>query len=77
MRILSAMRGSFTGLTAWEPGYVPMLAALNEGHGHSPEAAEKQGQKALTTTGCRFADEQLAPALRATGSFVDQEQLTF
>jgi len=77
MRILAAMRGSFGGLTAWEPGYAPMLAALNEGNGHSPEAAEKQGQKALTTTGCKFADEQLSPALRATGRFVDQEQLTF
>ena len=76
MRILAAMRGSFAGLTAWQPGYAPMLAALNEGRGHSPEAAEKQGQKALAVTGCPFADEQLAPALRATGRFVDQEQLT-
>lgn len=76
MRILAAMRGSFAGLTAWQPGYAPMLAALNEGRGHSPEAAEKLGQKALAATGCQFADEQLAPALRATGRFVDQEQLS-
>jgi hypothetical protein len=76
MRILAAMRGSFTGLTAWEPGYVPMLAALKKGHGHSPEAAEKQGQKALVSTGCGYADGQLMPALRETGRFVDQEQLT-
>lgn len=76
MRILAAMRSSFAGLTAWEPGYAPMLAALNEGRGHSPEAAAKQGQTALAVTGCQFADEQLAPALRATGRFVDQEQPT-
>ncbi|MEY4561663.1 MAG: hypothetical protein RLZZ618_940 [Pseudomonadota bacterium] len=76
MRILAAMRGTFTGLTAWEPGYAPMLTALCEGHGHSPEAAEKQGQKSLAATGCRFADEQLSPALRDTGRFLDQEHLT-
>jgi hypothetical protein len=75
MRILSAMRSSFPGLTAWEPGYAPMLEALNDGRGHSPEAAEKQGQKALEATGCRYTDGQLLPTLRTTGRFVDQEQL--
>jgi len=75
MRILAAMRGSFTGLTTWEPGYAPMLAALKEGRGHSPEAAEKQGQKAVASTGCGYADGQLVPALRVSGRFVDQEQL--
>ncbi|OUM03023.1 hypothetical protein A8M77_08475 [Variovorax sp. JS1663] len=73
MRILAAMRASFPGLTAWQPGYAPMLAALREGQGHSPEAAEKQGQKALAHSSCPYADEQLAPALRDTGRFVDQE----
>ena len=76
MRILAAMRGCFVGLSAWEPGYAPMLMALGEGRGHSPEAAEKQGQKALVSTGCGYADGQLVPVLQATGRFVDQEQLT-
>ena len=76
MRILAAMRGSFAGLTAWEPGYALMLVALGEGRGHSPEAAEKQGQKAVAATGCGYADGQLVPALQTTGRFVDQEQLT-
>lgn len=75
MRILAAMRGSFAGLSGWEPGYAPMLVALREGRGHSPEAAEKQGQKALASTGCGYADGHLMPALRETGRFVDQEQL--
>lgn len=75
MRILSAMRTSFLGLTAWEPGYSQMLAALIEGKGHSPEAADKQGQKALGTSGCAYADAHLIPALQTYGRFVDQEQI--
>jgi hypothetical protein len=76
MRILAAMRTSFPGLTAFEPGYTSMLAALSEGRGHSSEAADKQGQKAITATGCAYADEQLLPALRSSSRFVDQEQVT-
>lgn len=73
MRILSAMRSTFPGLSAWQPGYTPMLAALLEGRGHSPEAAEKQGQKQLHSTGCQYADSLLIPAIEQTGSYVDQE----
>lgn len=74
MRILAAMRGSFGGLSAWKPGYAPMLAALCAGRGHTPQAADKQGQKALAFTGCGYADSELLPALHATSKFVDQEQ---
>jgi len=73
MRILTAMRASFPDLTAWQPGYAPMLSALKEGQGHSPESAEKRGQKALARSGCNYADEQLLPALYETERFVDQE----
>jgi hypothetical protein len=73
MRILAAMRSSFPGLEAWETGYAPMLASLEQGQGHSPEAAEKQGQRALAGTGCAYADNRLLPALREMGRFVDQE----
>ncbi|MCD4499680.1 hypothetical protein [Chromobacterium vaccinii] len=75
MRILAAMRTSFLGLTAWEPGYSQMLAALIEGKGHSPEDADKQGQRALGTSGCAYADAHLIPALQSYGKFVDQEQI--
>lgn len=75
MRILSAMRTSFPSLTAWEPGYSLMRAVLEDGKGHSPEAADKQGQKPLDVAGCTYADTQLIPVLRAHGKFVDQEQI--
>lgn len=75
MRILSAMRTSFPGLTAWQPGYSQMLAALIEGKGHSPESADKQGQKVLGTSGCAYADAHLIPALQSYGRFVDQETI--
>lgn len=60
-------------LEAWQPGYAPMLKALLDGQGHSPEAADKKGQRSISTTGCRYADSQLVPALRAHGKYVDQE----
>lgn len=75
MRILSAMRTSFIGLTAWEPGYSLMLAALTECKGHSSEAADKQGQKTLSVSGCAYADTHLIPALYSYERFVDQEQV--
>lgn len=73
MRILAALRGTFPELGAWQPGYSPMLKALVAGQGHSPEAADKQGQKALNKTGCPYADAQLIPAIEQTGRYVDQE----
>lgn len=50
-----------------------MLKALLDAQGHSPEAADKKGQRSVSTTGCRYADSQLVPALRAHGNYVDQE----
>lgn len=76
MRILFAMRASFPGLTAWEPGYSLMLATLLDGQGHSPDAADKQGQKAIEGTGCTYADSQLLPALQCFGRYVDQESVS-
>ena len=73
MRILAALRAVFDGLRAWEPGYQPMLARLELGEGHSPEAAGKEGQLCMQSTGCEFADTQLLPVLLNKGLFVDQE----
>jgi len=73
MRILAALRASFPEMRAWETGYAPMLAWLCEGKGHSPEAAEKMGQRPIANTGCSYADEELLPALARAGRFVDQE----
>ena len=73
MGILRAMRATFSDITAWQPGYLPMLHSLVEGHGHAPIEAEKAGQVAVLSTGCAFSDSELIPALKATGRFVDQE----
>lgn len=73
MRILAALKGSFPELSSWQPGYAPVVEAINNGRGHSPEAADKQGQGRLASVGCQYVDDQFLPALRATGHFVDQE----
>jgi hypothetical protein len=73
MRILAAMRSTFPRITAWEPGYSLLLQELQNGRGHSPEAAEKAGQSPIEQTGCLYADKHLIPALKAQGRFVDQE----
>lgn len=73
MRILSAMRGTFPGMKAWEPGYSPMLTSLEAGLGHSPEAADKRGQRPILSVGCEYADSRLIPALARLSQFVDQE----
>jgi hypothetical protein len=73
MRILAALRGSFPGAHAWQPGYAPMVARIQANVGHTPDAAGKQLQQDLVATGCEFADTVLLPAIRATGYFLDQE----
>lgn len=73
MRILAALRNTFPGMHAWQPGYQLMLQSLEAGQGHSPEAADKQGQRPLEAVGCPYADTQLIPALKVLGRFVDQE----
>ncbi|MDO9569526.1 MAG: DUF2220 family protein [Hydrogenophaga sp.] len=76
LAILRAMRATFPELNAWQPGYAPMLESLLSGHGHAADAAEKQGQQPLESTGCLYADTRLLPALRERGKFVDQELFT-
>ena len=73
MRILATMRSTFPEIDAWIPGYSLMLRELLAGRGHSPEAADKAGQAPLAASGCKYADQQLVPALNSQGRFVDQE----
>ena len=77
MRILAAMRSIFPEIDAWVPGYSMMLHELFTGRGHSPEAADKSGQAPITASGCKYADQQLVPALNSQGRFVDQEFFRF
>lgn len=73
MAILKALRQTFPAIAAWQPGYEPMRAALLAGHGHSPAESGKSRQRDPGETGCHYADRVLLPAIRSTGSFVDQE----
>lgn len=73
MSILRSLRNSIPTLTAWRPGYVPMLSSLLEGAGHAPEQAKKEEQTDPLNTGCDYTDTELLPALRMTGRFIDQE----
>lgn len=71
--ILKALRAILPQLQAWQPGYATLLELLLAGAGHSPTAAGKEGQNDPGYTGCAYADNNLLPALRATGRFIDQE----
>jgi hypothetical protein len=73
MSILKALRISFTRLTAWQPGYAPLLARLNEGLGHTQASGVKSHQPDPVATGCPYADTVLLPAIRHAQSYVDQE----
>ncbi|MEN8171179.1 MAG: hypothetical protein ABFS08_13230 [Pseudomonadota bacterium] len=75
MAILAALRKRFGDVTAWQPGYAPLLERLRDGLGHTPNAADKQQQIDPGTTGCPYADNILLPATRQFG-FIDQEAIT-
>jgi hypothetical protein len=76
MAILAALRLRFGAVTAWQPGYVPLMARLQAGLGHAPGAADKQLQIDPGHTGCHYADTVLLPAARQFG-FIDQEALAY
>ncbi|WP_116364575.1 Wadjet anti-phage system protein JetD domain-containing protein [Parahaliea mediterranea] len=71
--ILKALRQSLPSLTAWRPGYAPLLRQLQRGLGHPPGQPGKSRQADPLATGCPYADNTLLPALRQYGHFVDQE----
>lgn len=73
MAILSSLRATFPSVQAWQPGYAPMLVRLDAGEGHVPAEARKGGQKPILSTGCRYADRVLIPALAKHRRFIDQE----
>jgi hypothetical protein len=67
MQILKSLRERFGDVRAWQPGYAPMLARLQQG-GHAREAAQFD----VGATGCDYADSCLLPAIRQWGR-LDQE----
>lgn len=76
MGILATLRQSLPQLSAWRPGYQPMLEIIQAGGGHRAEQARKSGQTDPGQSGCVYADHTLLPALRDTGRFLDQENIT-
>lgn len=75
MDILRELRVMFPNAQAWEPGYDALLSRLLAGESHTPEEGRKSGQADPGITGCGYADNDLLPALRRLGRFVDQESL--
>jgi hypothetical protein len=73
MAILSSLKTIFPSAQAWMPGYEPMLSRLKAGDGHSPAESGKERQRVVDATGCAYADNELLPALRNSGKFLDQE----
>lgn len=73
--ILKSLRRRFPTIEAWEPGYALLLKQLSDGH--MAVEAGKQEQVDPNSSGCRYADEQLLPAIRRQGRFIDQEVVTW
>jgi len=73
MAILKALRLRFGDVQAWPAGYAPLVQLLYDGDGHSPDTADKVEQIDPGVTGCAYADQELLPAIRQFGRFVDQE----
>ena len=72
MQILASLREVFPGTSAWQPGYRALTRLLTQG-GHLPDQASKGQQVDPGETGCPYADQELLPAMRRHGRFVDQE----
>jgi hypothetical protein len=75
MQILKSLRNRFEGLTAWQPGYAPMVQTLHSRGGYAaPKAGEDPAQVDPGLTGCVYADNNLLPAVREYGQ-IDQESI--
>lgn len=77
MQMLKSLRQRFGEITAWRPGYEPMLADLTAaGSGNRPTGHRPSLHRQVDpgTTGCAFADSVLLPAVRALGCW-DQERI--
>lgn len=73
MQILASLREVFPHSTAWQPGYRFLAGLLAQGGGHLPDQAFKAQQSDPGDTGCPYADQELLPAMRQHGRFIDQE----
>jgi hypothetical protein len=72
MQILKTLGARFGEVSAWQPGYEPMVAQPLEERGYWPGVGSGRGQSDPRTTGCVYADEVLLPSIRERGQ-LDQE----
>lgn len=73
MRILTALNTNFPNTKAWKLAYDLMVDFHNQGLGHAPTVAKKQGQLKPNLSGCAYADNELTPLLIESQRFIDQE----
>ena len=73
LAILKALRRSFDGMQAWQPGYELMMQFHDKGHGHQIRDSKKMRQLDPGTCGCSYADDVILPAIRNSQRFLDQE----
>lgn len=72
MQMLKILRQRFGDLSAWRPGYGPMLQSVQRGGGRASSGSDWRRQVDPGSTGCAYADTELLPAIRQHG-FLDQE----
>ncbi len=77
LSILAALRKSFPQIEAWQPGFELMLQLHEQGLGHKIRDSKKMQQLDPGTTGCRYADDVLLPAIRSAQRFLDQEVVAY
>lgn len=74
MQILKSLRARFATVTAWRPGYEPMVERRRSAGISAQRDADLRKQIDPGSTGCDFADGQLLPVIRDYG-FWHQEWL--
>ena len=73
MSILKVLRCRFESIQAWQTGYEPMYAMMEQGGGYTSDQNQSDPQK----TGCDHADQVLLPMLRKSKRSIDQEAVIF
>ncbi len=71
--ILKSLRENFPTLSAWQGAYQCLIARMEQGLGHGHAQCGKELQRDPLKTGCTVMDEQVLPAMRELGQFMDQE----
>ncbi|MFK2821835.1 Wadjet anti-phage system protein JetD domain-containing protein [Arcobacter sp. YIC-80] len=71
--ILEKLQRNFTSLKAFIPAYDLMIKEALDGNSHFCEDTNKQNQKLVTSTLCKYTNDELIPFLKEKKLFLDQE----